>query len=608
MAAPTLSEGDALVLDAVKEAAPKGLLPSPSQVPHLRRLQRMGLVTQNAGFPPAWLPVETAEHEREPPDEASDSAPRPPGRSSRLVQLTTREGKATRRVVQILSEDCPDLYQRGGSIVRIQRDTGAELQWLQRPPGAPRIDRIPEPILRMHISDTCNLVSYSERQREWVPAHPPDWLIKQVATLGEWPFRSLEAVLETPFLRADGEVVLQPGYDRYSGVLLQPPHGVRWLPVPRDPTADQVRESLQRLLDLVQYFPWARPAGKSAWLAGLLSYVARYAFRGSVPAFLIDGNSPGTGKGKLQSATGLLLLGREMSRCAPTDDEDEMDKRLVSIAQSGDLLIKIDNIAGPWCTANLASALTDTEYYGRILGKNQRGGGPLNAIWWVNGNNLKFPPRLARDMVRRSLHMRLITELRRPEHRENLPDLLAQVTAERPRLIADLLTLLRGYYAAGKPKLVRELGGFEAWSAIVPQCCVWLGLPNPLDTQEDLIHDADPSEAVLGQLLEGWSELCQEEIPAGEVRAITTAEVLRLLRAEEEQRRIVSSYKPRFVKLYTAITELCPTPSGQLPTPHTLGNELRKWRDRRFRGQVLRVLPTRTAEGMLYTVEGEPED
>jgi hypothetical protein len=261
----------------------------------------------------------------------------------------------------------------------------------------------------MHISDTCDLVSYSERQRDWLPSHPPDWLIKQVATLGEWPFRSLEAVLETPFLRADGEVVLQPGYDSYSGVLLEPPHGIRWLPVPREPTEQQIRESLQRLLDLVQYFPWARPAGKSAWLAGLLSYVARYAFRGSVPAFLIDGNSPGAGKGKLQSATGLLLLGREMSRCAPTDDEDEMDKRLVSIAQSGDLLIKIDNVAGPWCTANLASALTDTEYYGRILGKNQRGGGPLNAIWWVNGNNLKFPPRLARDMVRRSIHMRLLS-------------------------------------------------------------------------------------------------------------------------------------------------------------------------------------------------------
>jgi hypothetical protein len=63
------------------------------------------------------------------------------------------------------------------------------------------------------------------------------------------------------------------------------------------------------------------------------------------------------------------------------------------------------------------------------------------------------------------------------------PDLLACVRRERPKLVAAALTILRGYVVADRPHRRRKLGGFEAWSDLVPGAVRWAELTHPMQSR-----------------------------------------------------------------------------------------------------------------------------
>ena len=147
---------------------------------------------------------------------------------------------------------------------------------------------------------------------------------------------------------------------------------------------------------------------------------------------------------------------------------------------------------------------------------------PLYATWYATGNNVI----LVGDTARRVVHIRLESPEENPEERADFhhPDLLAWVRQERPRLTAAAVTILAGYCAAGRPDMrLTPWGSFEAWSALVRQAVVWIGLPDPGSTRTELTSQADREAVALRQLIAGW-----EEMDAAGV-GMTVAAVLREL-------------------------------------------------------------------------------
>ena len=66
----------------------------------------------------------------------------------------------------------------------------------------------------------------------------------------------------------------------------------------------------------------------------------------------------------------------------------------------------------------------------------------------------------------------------------------------RPRLLCALLTMLRAFVVAGAPPPKRPaLGSFEEWDRVVPGMCLWLGLPDPVQTQSEIRADDDMPSA-----------------------------------------------------------------------------------------------------------------
>lgn len=508
-----------------------------------------------------------------PPDE---TAPR--RRKPRII-IRTEEHAVVDEAIAALAR-VEGVFCRGQLLVHVVRDA-SKLAGIIHPGGAARIVALGAAGVRDRLTLAAEWLSVKEKQGdlEEVPAHPPAWASPAIEARKSWPkMRYLEGIVESPVLRPDGSLLEQRGYDDATGLLCLP--NARYPTAPAAPTKQDAATAAAELLDVVSDFPFKSDAHRAAWVAGVLTPLARYAFRGPAPLFLMDANIRSAGKTLLADVTGEIVSGRAMPRTPQAPDENEEIKRITAIAIEGDRLVLIDNINRPLGSGALDTVLTGTVWSERILGKSEKVTIPLLTIWYATGNNVTFKG----DTARRCLHIRLDSDLEKPETREGFkhPDLLEWVHENRSRLVMAALTMLRSYCVAGKPAMgFKPWGSFEGWSGLVRSAVVWAGLADPGETRAEL-DEVDTDSNVLVDLVAGW-----EELPNGSgTRGCTIAQALEALRDDAEERR--------YTRLRSALGELCPHPPGQLPTARKVGNALR-----RFRGRVVggRKLQTRVLDG-----------
>lgn len=514
------------------------------------------------------------------PGEGSGSgAPRAsPARQPRIVIRTAEHEVVTDAIAALARVE--DVYCRGQLLVHVVRDA-SKLAGIVHPGGAARIVPLGSAGVRDRLTAAAEWVSIKERQGEIeeVPAHPPAWAAPAVEARKSWPrMRYLEGIVESPVLKPDGSVLDRRGYDDATGLLYLP--SARYSAVPRQPSQADARAAADELLDVVSDFPFKTDGHRAAWLAGVLTPLARYAFRGPAPLFLTDANVRSAGKTLLADVTGEIVCGRPMPRTPQATDETEEIKRITAIALEGDRVVLLDNISRPLGSGALDTVLTGTLWSERILGKSEKVSLPLLTIWYGTGNNVTFKG----DTARRCLHIRLDSDLERPEYREGFkhPNLVDWVHQQRPRFVVAALTVLRAYCSAGRPSVgLKPWGSFEGWSSLVRSAIVWTGLADPGETRAEL-DEVDTDSMVLADLIAGW-----EELPGDwGTRGCTVAQALEALRDDESG--------SRYARLRSALGELCPHPGGQLPTARKVGYVLR-----RFRGRVVsgRKLQTRVARG-----------
>ena len=92
-------------------------------------------------------------------------------------------------------------------------------------------------------------------------------------------------------------------------------------------------------------------------------------------------------------------------------------------------------------------------------------------------------------------------EVERPETRTfTIPDLAGHLKRERRRLLVAALTIMAAHRAAGSPEITSPLGSFEDWSRRVREPLLWLGLTDPVATQ-DAMHAENEEGTDLACLL-----------------------------------------------------------------------------------------------------------
>jgi hypothetical protein len=478
----------------------------------------------------------------------------------------------------------PMLFQRGAVLVTILADCKPKPRRHDptRPPGSLRIAVLPGAQIRRLMTVHARWTKYQLRDGEYaiVPAHPPDTVVDQVATLATWEgIRPIEGITETPTLRPDGSLISTPGYDEETGLWFAPNGDFR--PIPDRPTLADAQAAKDDLYGVVADFPFDKPERKATWLAALLTPMARWAIDGPCPLFLFDANCPGTGKTKLCDIIAILATGREMPRGAYPRDDEEMQKMLLSVAMAADRLILFDNVPTGFSVGGSAldRALTARTMKGRILGKSQMTPElPVDVVSYATGNNLG----LRGDSLRRVVPCRLETAEERPEERKDFQigkdcpcgckgDLLAHVKRIRGKLVSAALTILRAYIVAGRPDQGLTPMDYPAWCGLVRNAVKWTTGVDPCEGRTELVANDEETNTAKG-LITGWKALCQAQNKA----ALTVAAALDAL--ESDKIGVHADLRAIFCAW---------SKDGKLPSSQSIGNRLNKIRGRNIDGNCL---------------------
>jgi hypothetical protein len=434
----------------------------------------------------------------------SQTAPQPtpsPQPPRALIRLT--DGELPRIVDDVetvlIAAGGRDLYQRGELVVRPiksklkaanDRDT---FGWQLIP--------VTTPFLVDTFTRIIRFEKWDGRAKDYLPKNCPDQVAEvYLARTGGWKIPVLLGIVNTPFLRADGSLCEQLGYDKASALLFNPEKQA-FPSVAANPTLEQARNALKYLDGaLLSEFPFVENIDRSVALSGILTAFDR---RAMATAPLHGYTSPvaGTGKSLLVDLASILVSGEIAPVISQGKNEEELEKRLGAALIAGDAIVSLDNCDHEVSSSFLCQALTQARLRIRLLGYSRQVEVPINAAFYCTGNNLE----ISNDLTRRTLLCQIDAGMERPELRSFKRNVLETARNERGHLVAAILTVLRGWHCAGTAIGVEPLGSFEDWSFRVRSPLLWLDRDDPCDSIK-AVRASDPQRAGLNTVLVQWKE------------------------------------------------------------------------------------------------------
>jgi putative DNA primase/helicase len=213
----------------------------------------------------------------------------------------------------------------------------------------------------------------------------------------------------------------------------------------------------------------------------------------------------GSGKSYYFDILAVIVSGQRMPVISAGRSQDETEKRIGAAVVAGQPLICIDNLNGDngELGGSALSQITERPRpQVRILGKSELVEVEACGVTlFANGINIV----IAGDITRRVIKCRLDPRMERPELREYRGDPVATVLKDRGAYVAAALTIARAYIAADRPNRQPPLASFKEWSDTVRSALMWLGMKDPVASQDDVKED-DPERIALRALLAAFSD------------------------------------------------------------------------------------------------------
>ena len=480
--------------------------------------------------------------------------------------------ETTLRMISALEAD-PELYHRGGALAHVVRSEDATTSPVTRQaPLSWLVDRVSK-----HARCVRRFVD-PETGDAGVRHVPPERdAVRAVLEHGSWDgVRELRGIAEAPFLRHDGTVMQEAGYDASTRYLHVP--NTDFDAVQAEPSLPESSAALARLVEPFADFPYVDESHRFAAVAAVLTLLARPSIRGSVPCWVLDASAARSGKSLQVDVIHIITTGRPASRMTYPDQDEELEKVLAGYALASAATVNFDNVARKFGGAALDKVITAVETVDlRMLGSTGVHTYPWRAVVFASGNNV-----ICRgDMLARVLAPRIESPLDNPETRTGLrhENLRGWAKKHRARLVADALTVLRGYVHAGRPDMgCAKWGGFEAWARLVPHAIVWAGGIDPMGSRRGMSGDEDPERVAQVALVNGWAALAQHS-PGG----LTASQAVALLYPDRttDAERATDGHDD----LREAIESLAMTRPGTHPNPRQLGDVIRAIKHRPMGGK-----------------------
>ncbi|MEU5442743.1 bifunctional DNA primase/polymerase [Streptomyces griseofuscus] len=457
----------------------------------------------------------------------------------------TNEADAIDGVLGLMAAgQLPDLYKRSTGPCWVYRDESDD----------PTVQRLGTDNLRAYLAEHVTTFTVRRNpQTEELTEERELLMPKSCSTIlgrKDWPLPPLRGIVTSPVIRPDGTLLEAPGYDRATGLYLEPRVPLRRL------QPQVTTDSLTRAKDIVlgqvlADFPWVAASDRAHYVGALLTPILRPFFHGPTPMFVLTATAAGSGKSLLKD---ILKACYGVADSAWPENDTELRKSVTTqLYTTGQPVAVFDNLPNGFVLKSpVLSALLTNEHWGdRILGATGKVNMLNDRLWMITGNAL----RTGGDNGRRVFWVRLDPNCPDPDQRDNfrVGDLRPWLRANASTLVAALVTLVRAWLAAGRPtKRVRK-GDYSEWASMMAGLLEYLGIDGWMADQNEA-RDQDDELQEWAAFLETW----REKLGADTVQ---TSAVLAAL----------PDHVPRNPK------------TGDLPTPNMLGQWL-KARDGRYFG------------------------
>ena len=436
-------------------------------------------------------------------NEASDYSP------SAKPLIEVREGELknqTDRCWEIISQENkknPFMFSYGSWPVRIELD---------KKEGRPLIRQITEPRLRYHLIRMADWVRRTQKRGE-IPAIPSKCVLQDFLATPNMNLPYLEGIVESPIFSVDGTLETAPGYSYKTELLYYPKAGFEIPTVSLKPSDKEIECAKSLILnDLLVDFPFTGESEIAHTVALLLLPFVRKMIDGPTPLHLIEKSTPGTGATLLAQCLAWICTGHEYTALQEGRDADEWRKRITAVLQNAPQIIAIDNLSQQLSSASLSSALTETYWSDRILGKSEHKGVPIRCVWIATGNN----PVLSKELARRTVRIRMDAKVELPHLRDPSSfkhrNLLLWVKEERAKLVWAVCTIIQAWVQAGMPKYRKKcLGKYEPWSEIIGGVLNFIRLPGFLGNLIDFYDSANIETESNKAFVAAWLKKHKEE-------------------------------------------------------------------------------------------------
>jgi hypothetical protein len=319
---------------------------------------------------------------------------------------------------------------------------------------------------------------------------------------GRYAARLLVGIARVPFIRDDGTIRDEPGYDPETGIFVDRPPK---LIVPDFPTLDDAKAALQRVMKPYQYYVFEEPVnGPLQVLAANLTALQR-PYMKTAPMFVVNGVQAGTGKGQLCRAIGHLALATTPPFMSWGHDDDEFKKRFDTMLLASPAMLVMDNCNGRLLRGDtLEMILSEGEATIRQFNKLEAITVRSRTFLMANGNNIQ----ISGDMSRRGIKINILPSSASPES-DVFPFTPEDYVIEhREALLSDYYTIMRAFRLAGMPLSgLPAVGSFSEWERKVRDLIFWLtGHDLSGDFKKNKLDDPEQQEdAALLSALRNYS-------------------------------------------------------------------------------------------------------
>lgn len=477
--------------------------------------------------------------------------------------------------------------ERIAALPEVFLDLGGEMVWIDdRPAHTPRMAHV-APAKVPDLLGRANTVTKKYTSKGERYCVPPAVLCETIVSRRPEgaPWKVFDGFASGPYLLPSGEVVYEQGYRPEQRLWL--PHrgscplreggkgGLRKHGL-TDP--DEARKALLWVTSELSEFPFADPEiDRAVWLAYLLTHLTRPGYA-HAPLFLFEASQPGSGKDLLFKLAEIVAHNRIASRIDLGDNPEENRKTIGAAINSGYTSLILGDVTHLGSPQILALVTEGETTFIRILGASAPIAVPRTLMLGATANNVSLNQT---DLIRRSLHLRLVPPTDRPEEAQHTKDqdqLQAHFARMRPLYLTACFNALRGYIHRKRdpetdPRGIPS-GSFAAWGSLVRDCLLWAGFPDVLLTQARLRRTVPiGDEGALLQLFQAWWDLCRDQW-------VTASRLLTLAaQVTQTQERDDGGYETRADPARQQLADAVSALFEGKPSPKGLTMKLRKKRD-----------------------------